>query len=176
MIITGRRIKMDFDVCKTNVENYIDNMPEDIKSFYDQILKDINNLMNDEEVDSDIENMKSIIRGLVDDCFSGGISFERLNFYESITFLIYNWNNNTVKDADIFTYCFVIKKFISILIPIKEGRDLIKHATELISVSSRWFPASNEISIKYLDALFEKHEASEKETSLEQNINEKCCG
>ena len=166
---------MDFELAKKFIEKKINDFPEKCKEFYKQILHDISRLEKDEEVKIDIEKSKDIIRYFTEDLYEGSINDDRLRFFEGLSFLIYNWNNNTIVDKDIITYCICMKKFLTTVVLMKRSVNTMKICIEKFNRYKGWLPPVNDVSMKYLDLLFEKNEMENDKKDLEQNNKNRCC-
>lgn len=167
---------MDLESAVQFIEKKIDEFPTEVKDLYSKILDDIEKLQNDKPIETPNDSFKNTIRKLVRDLYDGGVEDDRLRFFEAFSFLIYNWNNNTIKDSDIETYSIIIKKFITSIVLLKRSKNTMKNSIETFNRYRGWLPPINDISLSYLDELFKKNEMENDKTDLEQNNENSCCG
>jgi len=150
---------MDFEKAKEFIEKSIDNYPAQVKDFYGTILKHVSNLENNEELEAfNIDFMRDIPRCFIKDLTEGPVTFERLQFFEGMSFMIYNWNDNVLNDADVSIHSISMKRFVDCFINIIKAKDISKTAYNNFYKFKQWYPPVNEVAIKYLDILFQENE------------------
>ena len=162
---------MDFEKAKEFIEASIGDFQEDVGCFYKTMLSHIELLEKNEKIKSYSGiNDKEIIRFLMLDLIEGQITSSRLQFFEGMSFVIYNWNLNVLNDPDITTYCLVSQKIIECLMSMKTSLLYGKKALETFHRYQSWLPPVNDVTIKYLDMLFKENEGCCAEQKTE------CCG
>jgi hypothetical protein len=150
---------MDFEKSKEFIEKHIEVFPDMVKEFYALILKHISQLEKNEPIeDFDVEAVKNTVRGMVVDFTDGPLNFNRLQFFEGMAFLVYNWNDNVLKDNDVYTHCISIKKFVECFAVLIKLTSSSKKALDTFNMYKSWAPAVNDVALKYLDELFKENE------------------
>lgn len=150
---------MDFEKSKEFIEKHIGMFPDMVKDFYGLILRHISQLENNEPIEEfDVEFIKNTIRGMISDFTEGPLNFSRLQFFEGMAFLIYNWNDNVLKDNDVYTHCISMKKFVECFAVLIKQTGSSKKALDTFNKYKSWSPAVNDIALKYLDELFQDNE------------------
>jgi len=149
---------MDFEKAKEFIEASIKSFPEEVDCLYQTILKHIELLEKNEKIESyNGDSDKQVIRFLMIDFTEGPVTYDRIQFFEGISFVIYNWNLNVLNDPDINTYCLVIQKMVECFVSMKNTLLYGKKAMETFYRYQSWLPPVNEVAIKYLDILFKEN-------------------
>ena len=162
---------MDFEKAKEFIEASIKDFPEDVECLYQIILNHIELLEKNEKIENyNGDSSKQTIRFLMLNLIEGPVTNNRLQFFEGMSFIVYNWNLNVLNDPDITAYCLVSQKIIECFMSMKTSLLCGKKALETFHRYQSWLPPVNDVTIKYLDMLFEENERC----CTEQKTD--CCG
>jgi hypothetical protein len=143
---------VEFENAKEFIESYIDKTS--FRQTYDIIMSHINLLMNDQPLpDYDLDKIKNDIRDIYVKIFNHDTEFEYLRFIEAVSEMVFNWNSNTVNDPDITVYTTSMKKFIPIILNMKNSIIAMKESIEKFRRYKGWSPPVTDISLAYLDSL-----------------------
>lgn len=148
---------MDLENVKLEIGNWISTFQnKELEKCYISILNDINTLQEDkkpENIDVTLDKVKSEIRKISQDIIHGYIRDDHSNFVQAFIYLVYNWNNNTVKDIDVDIICSFIGCIITSNKTMNIARETMQETTQHLLDIKSWRPPAINISKEYLKSL-----------------------
>jgi hypothetical protein len=146
-----------FEDARKFIEEYVDHT--DFRPTYNMIMSHIDSMMKNQTLEKfDPVAIKNGIRKLYFDFFNHHTEFEYLRFIEACSEMIYNWNSNTTKDADIEVYASTLKKLVGIVMNMQNSIQAMKAANEKFKRLRPWQPPVHDITLAYLDSLMKQSE------------------
>ena len=151
---------MDLETAKTIIENWISKFEnKELEDCYKLVINDINILQEDkkpENIDLTLDKIKTEIRKLSQNIIYDCIRDDSTDFMKALVQLIYNWNDNTIKDIDVDIMCSFIGCIITSNKMMNIARETMQETTQHLLDIKSWRPPAIDISKEYLKCLLEK--------------------
>ncbi len=160
---------MEFNEAKKHIEIFLDDkfryefFGKEILSIinytYHEILKNIKDLTEDKNVKTNDDFINKLLTSLSEvrrSVFMVPLTPAFINFVNAYTEMIYNWNDNSIKNRDISDIIFQINRIIKGHLTMNESIDILKNLTQSLRNFKNWLPPAFEISKHYIDLLNEK--------------------
>ena len=136
---------------------------EELQSIYSTILPDINALEKDGTLDDSvaletsnkIKNLNNIFQNSL---YEIPITKALVSFIKCWSMLVYNWNQNTLKDKFINTQCEVMPRIVDGHLTVIEAINNLKIVSNYFGRVRSWLPPAIDISKHYFNILQKKDE------------------
>lgn len=132
-----------------------------IKSALDIMIGDVENMINDEQIETSKEKFEEVLDTVLlisNSVLENAISNEFSKFVTVLSELTYNWNANTYKDEVLKQLTMHISRTVETRNLILSNTVVMKDIEERMRDLSGWTPPAYEIATAYLEKLLEENE------------------
>lgn len=148
---------MELEDVKRKIKNWISQFEnKELEECYELVINDINTLQEDEkpgDIDAVLEKVRNEIRDISQKLLYEGIEKEFTIFSKAFVYLVYNWNDNTIKDVDIDIMCSFIIHIINSNNMMVDVRKIMQDTREHLITIKSWRPPAIDMSKEYLRSL-----------------------
>jgi DNA primase catalytic subunit len=136
---------------------------EELKCLYEKILNDVSLLekeekLDDKEVIETSNRIKYINSIFLNNLYLNPITNEINSFIKSWSMLIYNWNQNTIKEKQIYNQGVLMPRIVDGHFTVLEAINNLKEISNYLSRVRGWLPPAIDISKHYFNILNKKDE------------------
>lgn len=138
------------------VSSFLGRNAENFRKSLAMILQNIEEMENDKEP-SKLENefIINTIRDLKNIVLDSPVYPEFSDFADNWCFLVFNWNNNVLKNEDLNKDCLFIQRILRQHYTIVEAIDNLKFLNKKIRSFKDWNPPAFEVAKHYINYLEE---------------------
>jgi len=131
-----------------------------IKETLSKVVDDIKEMMENDKCDlvDKTKDVKDIIMVLIRSYLFNPINEDVTKFIKAFHMIIFNWNNNSVKDKEIDTLIQALNRYSECSFTMMESIDVMKTLINNMKDLKSWTPSSFDISKHYFDILSEEKE------------------
>ena len=129
---------------------------DDIKKIINDIFSDIDILQNetDEPLKVEINHLTKLVDLIMFNSVEACISDQECKDFKNISELVFNYNNNSIKDESIMRRTTFLNNFLDGFLTFRDSIQLFKTVSERLNKFTNFNPPSFEISKHYIGSIF----------------------
>lgn len=154
-------LRVKFGIFKESITLEDSDLQKELNERMSDIFSYLEKLYRDQDVSNfliDKESYINLISRLSSYFMNFPIHNDISEFFGFITEVIYNWNNNSLKDKNIETFTLMFNRLIECRNKLNQSIDIIKESYERYVELSNWQPPVFDLAIEYFDKLLEDNE------------------